>query len=144
MSIATTDEQLYNTYLDIALNACRRGQYARAEMLLPGAISDAEYHQMIDPRLISIIYGMASFYVFENNLERAKELYQRLIQLKQTVTHFNYFDDCQFEKMAIDQFMSERSSQNKMIMQVRNRSKRPHAVKWLLSLFPYRKRFSAC
>jgi hypothetical protein len=142
MITIANNKQLSCTYFQIALDACRRGQYERAEMLLPDVISETIDSKILDLRLISIIYDMAQFYILEGNKKQAIGLYKLLIHLKQTVSCLDCGDDYQFEEMVINQLTKQKDRTRHNLSQ--NPSKGQRLVKWLLSNFSFGKKIPAC
>ncbi|MDR3615818.1 MAG: hypothetical protein P4L53_19825 [Candidatus Obscuribacterales bacterium] len=118
-------EELYSKYLDIVVDACRRHQQARLEMLLPGAVFDAEYNQVLDERLVLVMLSLANSFVADGSIDKARKLYKDLIQLKKSIRTYEPFDNFAFEQLAL-QNVSVRSQQqtqnawSNLVAKVRN------------------------
>ncbi len=98
---AVPGEHLRSAYLDILVDVCRRHQYSRAEMLLPGAISDAECHEFVDQKLESVIHDLVDVALAEGCIEKARELLESLIRLKQSTPTGDH--GCDFENLVLQQ-----------------------------------------
>jgi len=102
-----TDIELLSAYLDIIVNACRYRQYSRVELLLPGAIYDADHQEVLDSRLVSIVHDLAAHYIDQGDNVRAKKLFQDLIELKRKISAAACHDGCEFEQLALQQLSNE-------------------------------------
>ena len=98
---STVIEELSSIHLDIVVDACRRHQQARVEMLLPGAVSDAEYNNMLDERLVSVMLALANSYTAEGSDDKARRVYTDLIRLKKTIKSYECLDLVRFEQLAL-------------------------------------------
>jgi predicted metalloenzyme YecM len=77
-------------------------------MLLPGAVDDAEYNQVLDERLVSVMLSLANSFIAEGSIDKARKLYEDLIQLKKSIKSYESLDNLSLEQIAL-QHLSART-----------------------------------
>lgn len=95
--------ELMEGYLDVLIDACRRHQYSRVEILLSGAFQDAEVIGTVDRRLVWIVDEMVEYYLSRDENGKAKSLLAKLSGLRTTLPACESLENCEIEHVLADQ-----------------------------------------
>jgi hypothetical protein len=97
--------RLVNAYLDILFSACKKRQYERVEMMIEGAIYDAEQTTVLDSRLVWIMSDLSDYYASNKKMKESRCLLEQSIKLQKNLG-VTPSQDSWFQKVALAQIVS--------------------------------------
>jgi tetratricopeptide (TPR) repeat protein len=98
----SNNESLWTEHVLAFKKACRNKDFQQAKTIIDKAFGDAEQLAEIDTRIVWCVYSLASCYLSYGNNTEARQLYRKLIDLKERVlgnSRHKFLDD--LEKLAL-------------------------------------------